>query len=163
MAQDEKSVEDMARETKDAAVERAGDLRRKAEEKASEAWESGKSRARAAGETAKSRAASETEQTADAVRRAAEKFEEGDFRAQAASQLAEGLTAVADRIRQKDLGDIPGDLRRFARSNPTMFYAGAALLGFALVRAAKASERHADDDPMISFSDQDDLTGDDAR
>lgn len=152
----EKSVADLAKDTKDAVVERASTLTGKAGEYAQDALEHGKAEAWSRANSAKGSAAEEASRTADAMRKAAGKFPEGDLRAQAAGQLADGLGVVAERIREKDLGDIPADLTRFARRNPTLFFAGAAALGFAVARLAKATARdhvehdfddvHADDD-----------------
>ena len=45
-------------------------------------------------------------------------------------------------MRDKDLGEVAGDVSDFARRNPLAFLGGAALLGFAGTRIARASERH---------------------
>jgi hypothetical protein len=70
---------------------------------------------------------------------AAGRFPEGDLRGAAAVQIANGLGAVADHIREKDLSDIPADLSAFARRNPALFFAGAAALGFVAARMMKAT------------------------
>ena len=46
---------------------------------------------------------------------------------------------MSDQIRDKDLGQIVQMVSKVARENPMMFLGGAALLGFAASRYAKAS------------------------
>lgn len=152
----EKSVSELTKDTKEAVVERVSTLKSQAGDYAQEAIEHGKAEAWSRADAAKGSAADEASRTADAVRKAAGRFPEGDLRAQAASQLADGLGVVADRIREKDLGDIPGDLTRFARRNPTLFYAGAAALGFAVARMAKATARDRNEIAHDDYVDGDD-------
>ena len=137
----EKSASELAGETRDAATDRASELKDKAATAARDAFESGKAEAKSRASGAKNAAADETSRTADAMRDAADRFPEGDVRAQMVTQLADGLGSVADRIRDKDIGDIPGELTAFARKNPGVFFAGAAALGFAVARMSKASNR----------------------
>lgn len=154
----EKSTAELANETAEAAETRAAQLKAKAEQMAREAIETGKAEARARVDGVKVGAAEEAKRTAKAMRDAAGRFPEGDLRGVAATQLADGLAHVSDRIREKDLGDIPGDLTAFARRNPGVFFAGAALLGFAVARLAKATAEQkpvADyDDPYRDYEDR---------
>ena len=155
----EKTAAELAGETAEAVESRAAQLKAKAEQAAREALETGKAEARARADGIKVQAAGEASRTAKAMRDAAGRFPEGDLRGIAATQLADGLGHVADRIREKDLSDIPGDLTAFARRNPGMFFAGAALLGFAVARMAKATaevpNHVADyDDPWRSYDDR---------
>ncbi|RVT84200.1 hypothetical protein DXV76_10955 [Rhodobacteraceae bacterium CCMM004] len=149
----------MAKETRDAAQERAETLAEKAKAEAQSALDYGRDKAQAKAEEAQHGAAHEAQETAEALRAAGERFDQGDFRRQAATQLADGLGDIAESIRGKDLADIPDDLRRFARRNPAMFYGGAALLGFALARMAVASERKRDEDEAWDDDWNDDWDG----
>ena len=141
-----KSASDMAHETKEAAREHAHSLKEEVRSSAEQLREEGKDRVQAEAEHYKESAAGETEATADAFRDAADHFDSDDIRRQAASQLADGIGAVADRIRETDLSELPRDLKRFARENPALFYTGAAALGFAVTRLLTASERRSSDD-----------------
>lgn len=135
----EKSAKELATETAEAVEGRASQLKAKAEQLARDAVETGKDEVRSRADGIKNSAAGEASRTANAMRDAADRFPEGDLRGVAAAQIADGLGHVADRIRDKDLGDIPADLTAFARRNPGIFFAGAALLGFAVARMAKAT------------------------
>jgi hypothetical protein len=72
---------------------------------------------------------------------AAEEFEAGSFSRHAAEQMADRLSDAADAVRGADLGTLQTDVEAFARRNPLLFFGTAALAGFAVVRAVKASER----------------------
>ena len=137
----DKSAAEMAKETKDAAKDRALELKARARQDAERLYSESKARAKATAEHYQGAAASEADATAQAFRDAGDHFDDNDFRRQATTQIANGIGAVADSIREKDLSEIPGELRRFARRNPLMFYAGGALLGFAATRLATASDR----------------------
>lgn len=140
-----KEVSNTATDIKTASADKARELGAAARDKASDLYQQGKTEAQAHAHAAQSRAAGETEATADAMRRAGERFDEDDFRRQAATQLADGIGSFADQIRGKDLSEVPNDLRTLARRNPLVFYAGAALAGFALARMAKATDRDGPD------------------
>ncbi len=55
------------------------------------------------------------------------------------SGLADGVTDATDRLRSHSPGDLLSQTRRFARDNPGLFAAGAALAGFALARFLRSS------------------------
>lgn len=149
----EKTAAELADDTAEAFGSRASELKSKAEKVARDALESGKAEARARAHGLKDQAAGEASRTASAMRDAAGRFPEGDLRGIAASQVADGLAHVADRIRDKDLGDIPADLTAFARRNPGVFFAGAALLGFAVARMAKATAEQPTGNPVADYDD----------
>ncbi|MEO5614022.1 MAG: hypothetical protein ABIR04_03725 [Cypionkella sp.] len=54
-------------------------------------------------------------------------------------KIASSLADASDALRDKDLGEILQAASRVARDNPVLFLSGAALLGFAASRFAKAS------------------------
>ena len=92
-------------------------------------------------EAARGRAADEVSDISVALRRAAEETREGSPQERTFGMLAETLADAADAIRTKDLGEVTHDLSTFARRNPLAFLGGAALVGFAATRFAKASSR----------------------
>ncbi|SFR11435.1 hypothetical protein [Poseidonocella sedimentorum] len=92
------------------------------------------------GEAAKSTAANEISDLGDALRKAADELQDGSPQARGLGQIAQSLADVSDTVRGKDLGEIVSDVTGFARRNPLAFIGGAALLGFAGTRLARASK-----------------------
>lgn len=90
-------------------------------------------------DSAKSTLADEADSVASALRKAADDLRSGSPQERTFSQMADGLADMSDAVRNKDLGEIVGSLGDFARKNPLVFLGGAALLGFAATRFAKAS------------------------
>lgn len=90
-------------------------------------------------EQVKDGAASEIDNISSALRSAAEKSREGSPQERTFGQAAEALADFSDTVRNKDLGQLLSDVNGFARKNPMAFLGGAALLGFAATRFAKAS------------------------
>ena len=76
---------------------------------------------------------------AKALRDASQNLRDGSPQARAFAQIADGLADAADAVRNRDVNELAGDLTGFARRNPLAFLGGAALLGFAATRFAKAS------------------------
>lgn len=77
---------------------------------------------------------------AQAVHRAAREFE-GDVpqAAQYIRQAAGQIETFADAVRQRNMGELVGEVRDFARRQPTLFFGGAVILGFAALRFFKSS------------------------
>jgi len=115
---------DLADKAKDEARTLAGDARSMAHDRA---------------ETYKNTAAGEATKVADALRKASDDLRDGSPQERAVGEIAAGLAGVADTIRDRDIGDLISDATDFARRNPAAFLGGAALLGFAASRFAKAS------------------------
>lgn len=92
-----------------------------------------------AADRAQSGAADEVGDVASALRTAAGELRSGSPQDRAFSHLADNLADVSDAIRDKDMADLLSDLNGFARRNPLAFLGGAALVGFAATRVAKAS------------------------
>lgn len=132
---DTKSVTDQA---KDAAA----DLAEQTKAAAQTAAEDAKSAAMNRADGAKHRAADEVSGVASALRTAAEEMRSGSAQERTVGQIAESLADASDAIRDKDLGTMVDDVSNFARRNPLVFLGGAALLGFAATRFAKASNKH---------------------
>ncbi|SPJ23386.1 hypothetical protein [Palleronia abyssalis] len=88
---------------------------------------------------AQGRVASEAGNVADALRKAAEASRDGSPQERTFGQVADAMADVSEAIERKDLGELMDDASDFARRNPVAFLGGAALLGFAASRFAKAS------------------------
>lgn len=91
---------------------------------------------------AKDGVADEISSIGNALRRASDDLRSGSPQERTFGQMASTLADLSDTVRDKDLGEMVDDLSNFARRNPIAFMGGAALLGFAGVRMAKASQRH---------------------
>ncbi len=83
--------------------------------------------------------AEEVSGVASALRTAAGEMQRGSPQERTFGQIAEGLADASEAIRNKDLGEVARDLSGFARRNPLIFLGGAALVGFAATRFAKAT------------------------
>lgn len=88
---------------------------------------------------AKEGVANDVKDVAEALRRASAELRGGSAQERTLGTIASSLADVSDSIRDKDLGEIVQMISRVARENPVMFLGGAALLGFAASRYAKAS------------------------
>ncbi|TGD65649.1 hypothetical protein EYC08_07125 [Tabrizicola sp. WMC-M-20] len=88
---------------------------------------------------AKDSVANEVNDVAQALRRASEELRGGSAQERTLGTLASSLADASDQIRDKDLGQIAQMVSKVAREHPVMFLGGAALLGFAASRYAKAS------------------------
>lgn len=91
-------------------------------------------------QSAKASVADEVSDVASALRTAADEMRRGSPQERTFAQLADGLADASEVLRDKDLGTLTRDVTRLARENPMAFLGGAALVGFAAARFAKASE-----------------------
>lgn len=77
---------------------------------------------------------------AHAVQRAAGEFESDvPQAAQYIRQAAGQIETFADAVRQRDMRELVGEVQEFARRQPTLFFGGAVILGFAALRFFKSS------------------------
>ena len=77
---------------------------------------------------------------AQAVHRAAGEFESDvPHAAQYIRQAAGQIETVANAVRQRDMRELAGEVQEFARRQPTLFFGGAMILGFAALRFFKSS------------------------
>src|ERR1044071_1068807 len=53
------------------------------------------------------------------------------------------IEGVADTVRQRDVRELVADVQDFARQQPTLFFGGAMLLGFAALRFLKSAPQSA--------------------
>ena len=88
---------------------------------------------------AKEGVADDVQDVAMALRRASEQLRGGSAQERTLGTIASSLADASDSIRDKDLGEIVQMVNKVARDNPALFLGGAALLGFAASRYAKAS------------------------
>lgn len=133
------SATEAARQTQDETRRAAQSLAEDAKSTARAAAEHASSEAAHQAQRAKSGVADEVNDVASALRRAADEARDGSPQARAFGYVAESLADVADTINHKDFGEMAEDLSSLARRNPVAFLGGAALLGFAMTRFAKAS------------------------
>lgn len=81
---------------------------------------------------------------ASAVQRAAGEFESDvPQAAQYIRQAAGQIETVADAVRQRDMRELLGEVQQFARRQPTLFFGGAVILGFAALRFFKSAAPNA--------------------
>ena len=113
----------------------ASDLRSAAADKYGEVVKEARSMA----DHTKSDVADEVKQVSSALRRASEELRTGSAQERTLGQIADTIADASDSIRDKDLGEILAMISRTGRRNPVLFLGGAALLGFAASRYAKAS------------------------
>ena len=113
----------------------ASDLRAAASTK----YEQAVKEARTMADDTKSDVADEVKDVASALRRASEELRGGSAQERTLGQIADTIADASDSIRDKDIGEILALVSRKGRENPILFLGGAALLGFAASRYAKAS------------------------
>ena len=86
-------------------------------------------------------AASEADRASRAASDAASEYEEGSLPARALDGVSSFLERTASGLRSTDLDTVVDDVSHYARRNPMTFLAGAAVLGFAATRIARAAPR----------------------
>ena len=124
-----------ARDAGAAAQERLGDFRDAALSSLDEA----KSAATEKVEETKDQAAGEIARTAQGLAAAAEEMEGSPFQQDLLREAADGLKQIAHAVEGKSIGTMAAELSEFGRQNPVAYLGGAALVGFALARFARAS------------------------
>ncbi len=117
----------------------ASDLADRTRDAAGSAAQDAAHAAKTHADAAKSSVANEMSGVASALRTAAEEMRNGSPQERTFGQIAEGLADASDAVRNKDLSTMVQDVTVFARNNPLVFLGGAALIGFAATRFAKAS------------------------
>ncbi|MBR2655346.1 MAG: hypothetical protein IKD58_02450 [Loktanella sp.] len=112
---------------------------------ASQKFKEAATEVRAKADGARLDVAAEVNDIASALRRASEELRGGSAQERTLGQISGSLADASDQIRDKDLGELVEMASKVARDNPVLFLSGAALLGFAASRFAKASRDHADE------------------
>lgn len=136
--------------TAETARETAGNIAQQARDTAESAVHDATKAAASQAEQAKSSVADEMSGVASALRTAAEEMRQGSPQERTFGQIAEGIADASDALRDKDLGTMVQDVSELARRNPLVFLGGAALIGFAATRFAKASGESASTPPATS-------------
>lgn len=110
-------------------------------QKASDAAHAARDHAAQRAEDARNGVADDVGELASAFRSAADRLRDGSPQARGIGRIADGLADASQGLHDKDLGEMADELNDFARRNPVAFLGGAALLGFAATRFARASAR----------------------
>jgi len=100
----------------------------------------------------KGAAADMVEKLAQTVQRSGEQFQgQQDWIASAIGRGASELNTLAGSIRNKDLGDLAGEVQSFAKARPALFMGAALAAGFAVARLGKivAGDLSRDDLPSM--------------
>lgn len=129
------------------AKEKAAELARQAKTAARDVAQDAAAAAKEQAEMAKSSVADEVSGVASALRTAAAEMRSGSPQERTFGQIAEGLADASEAMRNKDLSEMVQDVSAFARRNPLVFLGGAALIGFAATRFARASGERDMHDP----------------
>jgi hypothetical protein len=124
-----------AREAGAAATERLSDIR----DAALSSFDEAKSAAAGKVEETKEQAAGEIARTAQGLEAAAKEMEGSPLQQDLLREAAAGLKQIAHAVEGKSIGAMAGELSEFGRQNPVAYLGGAALVGFALARFARAS------------------------
>jgi ElaB/YqjD/DUF883 family membrane-anchored ribosome-binding protein len=120
-------VRDTAQETAKTVRETAGVMREQAGE--------------AAG-TMRRSAADTGEKVASAIRDRAEQQDDDSVQRRLLESVAGGMDSLSHRVREGSLSQLVADAEGFARRNPLLFVAGAALAGFAIARMTQGRSDH---------------------
>jgi hypothetical protein len=140
-------AKDVIRDAKARASELGGDAARMAKDNAAQLGDAAREFANEARDKVETAASERKSLSADYIRsiaqataQAAAAFDAdlpqaAHYIRQASSQI-EG---VADTVRQRDVRELVADVQDFARQQPTLFFGGAVLLGFAALRFLKST------------------------
>jgi hypothetical protein len=109
--------------------------------RAGESYKAAKEEVTHRAEGAKSSIADEISGVAEALRHATDEMRDHSTSRRAVGWFADSLSDASQAIRSRDTGQLMNDIGGFARRNPALFLGGAALVGFAISRFAKASSR----------------------
>lgn len=125
----------------DEAKEAGQELRDSVKGEARKLGEAAKQHATERAEQAKEDLADQVSSVGNAFRRASDDLRSGSPQEQVFGHAANSIADLADGIRGKDFSTIIDDVSDLARRNPLAFLGGAALLGFAGARLARASQK----------------------
>ena len=141
----------MARDIRDKAADLTDNVARAAKDQASQLGDKAKNIASNAASTVqdklqqavgqqKSAGADYIGSIAQATEHAAEQFDDALPQAARYIRQASGqIQSVADTVRERDLRELVGEVENFARRQPSLFFGGAVILGFAALRFLKSS------------------------
>jgi hypothetical protein len=107
--------------------------------RASESYSAAKEEVSHRAEGAKSSIADELSGVAQALRNASGEMRDNSTSRRAVGWVADSLNDASQAIRNRETSQLMNDIGGFAKRNPALFLGGAALVGFAISRFAKAS------------------------
>jgi hypothetical protein len=133
---------DVVRDVKDGAAGLTDDITRAARDSAAQLGDTAQDFANTAKDKVdeavvhrKSMGADYISSIAQATQQAAQAFQSDlPQAAQYIRQASEQIQGVADTVRQRGVRELVGDVQDFARKQPTLFFGGAVILGFAALR-----------------------------
>jgi hypothetical protein len=140
-------AKDVVREVKEKAAGLTDDITRAAKENASQLGDTARQFASTAQEKVgeavtqrKSIGADYIGSIAQATSQAAQAFDSDlPQAARYIRQASEQIQGVADTVRERDVRELVGEVQDFARKQPTLFFGGAVILGFAALRFLKST------------------------
>jgi hypothetical protein len=140
-------AKDVARDLKAKAADVTQSVTRAAKDQASQLGDSARDLANSAKDRVESAMTQQKSVGADyigsiaqAASRAAREFENDvPQAAHYIRQASEQIQSVADTVRERDMRELVGEVQDFARRQPTLFFGGAVVLGFAALRFLKSS------------------------
>jgi hypothetical protein len=138
---------DVVRDVKDRVAGLADDITRAARDNAAQLGDTAQDFATTAKDKVdeavtqrKSMGADYISSIAQATQQAAQAFQTDlPQAAQYIRQASEQIQGVADTVRQRRMRELAGDVQDFARKQPTLFFGGAVILGFAALRFLKSA------------------------
>lgn len=125
-----KKARDAAEAVEDVVKTAAADARATARRTAKTAQDAAKKTTR----TARKTTAALSGKAAAALHEQAGKFDEDAVGHRLLESVAGGMESLSGQLRDGNLGQLIAEAEGFARRNPLMFIAGAALAGFAIAR-----------------------------
>src|SRR4051812_32031184 len=140
-------AKDMARDIKAKASDVADNVTRAAKNNASQIGDAAldlanhaKGKVEAAVTQQKSVGADYIDSIAQAAQRAANEFETDlPQAARYIRQASVHMQEIAGTVRERDVRELVGEVQAFARRQPTLFFGGAMVMGFAAIRFLKSS------------------------
>ena len=140
-------AQEVMRDAKAKASELGGDAARMAKENAARLGESAREFADQAKDKVESAVSERKSLSADYIRsiaqataQAAAAFDsELPQAARYIRQASDQMQGMADTVRERDVRELVADVQDFARRQPTLFFGGAVLLGFAALRFLKST------------------------
>ncbi len=120
---------------------KAGSTAAELKSRASQAMSSAKEEAAHRAEGAKSSIANEMSDVARALRGATEDLRGNSTSKRTVDWVADRLDGMSQAIQNRETSQLVNDVSGFAKRNPALFLGGAALVGFAISRFAKASSQ----------------------
>jgi hypothetical protein len=140
-------AKDVVREVKEKAAGLTDDITRAAKENASQLGDTARQFASTAQEKVgeavtqrKSIGADYIGSIAQATSQAAQAFDSDlPQAARYIRQASEQIQGVVDTVRERDVRELVGEVQDFARKQPTLFFGGAVILGFAALRFLKST------------------------